>query len=111
MQNFELLKELGGSGKPVMLKRGYSATLTDLLMSAEYIMSCGNSRIILCERGIRTFETASRNTLDISAVPLLKEMTHLPVFIDPSHATGKRSLVTPASLAATAVGRRRRHYG
>lgn len=104
MQNFELLKELGGSGKPVMLKRGYSATLTDLLMSAEYIMSCGNSRIILCERGIRTFETASRNTLDISAVPLLKEMTHLPVFIDPSHATGKRSLVTPMSLAAAAAG-------
>lgn len=104
MQNFELLKELGGSGKPVMLKRGYSATLTDLLMSAEYIMSCGNSRIILCERGIRTFETASRNTLDISAVPLLKEMTHLPVFIDPSHATGKRSLVTPMSLAAEAAG-------
>ena len=87
-----------------MLKRGYSATLTDLLMSAEYIMSCGNSRIILCERGIRTFETASRNTLDISAVPLLKEMTHLPVFIDPSHATGKRSLVTPMSLAAAAAG-------
>lgn len=104
MQNFELLKELGGSGKPVMLKRGYSATLTDLLMSAEYIMSCGNSRIILCERGIRTFETASRNTPDISAVPLLKEMTHLPVFIDPSHATGKRSLVTPMSLAAAAAG-------
>lgn len=104
MQNFELLKELGGSGKPVMLKRGYSATLTDLLMSAEYIMSCGNSRIILCERGIRTFETASRNTLDISAVPHLKEMTHLPVFIDPSHATGKRSLVTPMSLAAAAAG-------
>ena len=104
MQNFELLKELGGSGKPVMLKRGYSATLTDLLMSAEYIMSCGNSRIILCERGIRTFETASRNTLDISAVPLLKEMTHLPVFIDPSHATGKKSLVTPMSLAAAAAG-------
>ena len=104
MQNFELLKELGGSGKPVMLKRGYSATLTDLLMSAEYIMYCGNSRIILCERGIRTFETASRNTLDISAVPLLKEMTHLPVFIDPSHATGKRSLVTPMSLAAAAAG-------
>ena len=104
MQNFELLKELGASGKPVMLKRGYSATLTDLLMSAEYIMSCGNSRIILCERGIRTFETASRNTLDISAVPLLKEMTHLPVFIDPSHATGKRSLVTPMSLAAAAAG-------
>ena len=104
MQNFELLKELGGSGKPVMLKRGYSATLTDLLMSAEYIMSCGNSRIILCERGIRTFETASRNTLDISAVPLLKEMTHLPVFIDPSHATGKRSLVAPMSLAAAAAG-------
>ena len=104
MQNFELLKELGGSGKPVMLKRGYSATLTDLLMSAEYIMSCGNSRIILCERGIRTFETASRNTLDISAVPLLKEMTHLPVFIDPSHATGKRSLVIPMSLAAAAAG-------
>lgn len=104
MQNFELLKELGGSGKPVMLKRGYSATLTDLLMSAEHIMSCGNSRIILCERGIRTFETASRNTLDISAVPLLKKMTHLPVFIDPSHATGKRSLVTPMSLAAAAAG-------
>lgn len=104
MQNFELLKELGGSGKSVMLKRGYSATLTDLLMSAEYIMSCGNSQIILCERGIRTFETSSRNTLDISAVPLLKEMTHLPVFIDPSHATGKRSLVAPMSMAAAAAG-------
>ncbi len=104
MQNFELLKELGGSGRPVMLKRGYCATLADLLMSAEYIMSCGNSRIILCERGIRTFETASRNTLDISAIPLLKEMTHLPVFIDPSHATGKRSLVAPMSLAAAAAG-------
>lgn len=104
MQNFELLKELGGSDRPVMLKRGYSATLTDLLMSAEYLMTCGNSRIILCERGIRTFETASRNTLDISAVPLLKEMTHLPIFIDPSHATGKRSLVAPMSLAAAAAG-------
>ncbi len=104
MQNFELLKELGISGRPVMLKRGYFATLTDLLMSAEYIMSCGNSRIILCERGIRTFETASRNTLDISAIPLLKEMTHLPVFIDPSHGTGKRSLVAPMSMAAAAAG-------
>ncbi len=104
MQNFELLKELGGSGKPVMLKRGYCATLTDLLMSAEYLMTCGNSRIILCERGIRTFETASRNTLDISAIPLLKEMTHLPVFVDPSHATGKRNLVAPMSLAAAAAG-------
>lgn len=104
MQNFELLKELGLSGKPVMLKRGYSATLTDLLMSAEYIMAGGNSNIVLCERGIRTFETASRNTLDISAVPLLKEMTHLPVFVDPSHATGKRSLVAPMSMAAAAAG-------
>ena len=104
MQNFELLKELGGSGKPVMLKRGYCATLADLLMSAEYLMTCGNSRVMLCERGIRTFETASRNTLDISAIPLLKEMTHLPVFIDPSHATGKRSLVMPMSMAAAAAG-------
>ena len=104
MQNFELLKELGSLDKPVMLKRGYFATLTDLLMSAEYLMSCGNSKLILCERGIRTFETASRNTLDISAVPLLKEMTHLPVFIDPSHATGKGSLVIPMSLAAAAAG-------
>lgn len=104
MQNFELLKELGRTGKPILLKRGLANTIDELLMSAEYIMAGGNEQIILCERGIRTFETATRNTLDVSAVPVLKEKTHLPVIIDPSHACGKARLVKPLALAATAVG-------
>ena len=104
MQNFELLKELGGSKKPILLKRGLANTLEELLMSAEYIMSGGNSNIILCERGIRTFETYTRNTLDISAIPVLKELTHLPVIVDPSHATGVARLVRPMALAATVSG-------
>ena len=104
MQNFELLKELGYTDKPVLLKRGLSSTLRELLMSAEYIMAGGNSNVILCERGIRTFETATRNTLDLSAIPLLKEKTHLPVIVDPSHATGSAALVLPMSMAATAAG-------
>ena len=104
MQNFELLKHLGRCDKPILLKRGLSSTLEELLMSAEYIMSEGNERIILCERGIRTFETATRNTLDISAVPLLHQMTHLPVVIDPSHATGKSSLVPSMALAGIVAG-------
>jgi 3-deoxy-7-phosphoheptulonate synthase len=105
MQNFELLKELGKvKGKAILLKRGLANTLQELLMSAEYIMSEGNENVILCERGIRTFETATRNTLDLSAVPVLKELSHLPVVIDPSHATGKRNLVLPMALAAAACG-------
>ena len=104
MQNFELLKELGHVNKPILLKRGLANTLQELLMSAEYIMSGGNGQIILCERGIRTFETATRNTLDISAIPLLHEMSHLPVIVDPSHATGIARLVKPMSLAAAAAG-------
>jgi len=104
MQNFELLKELGRISKPILLKRGFSNTIEELLMSAEYIMSGGNTQIILCERGIRTFETATRNTLDISAVPILKSRTHLPVVIDPSHAGGMAWLVEPLSKAAIAVG-------
>ena len=104
MQNFELLKELGRTNKPVLLKRGLSSTLQELLMSAEYIMAGGNGRVILCERGIRTFETVTRNTLDLSAVPLLKSMTHLPVIVDPSHATGLSRLVKPMALGAAAVG-------
>ena len=104
MQNFELLKELGRISKPILLKRGFSNSIEELLMSAEYIMSGGNSQVILCERGIRTFETATRNTLDISAVPILKSMTHLPVVIDPSHAGGMAWLVEPLSKAAIAVG-------
>ena len=104
MQNFELLKELGHLRKPVLIKRGMSATLQELLMSAEYVMAGGNEQVILCERGIRTFETATRNTLDLSAVPVLKGLTHLPVVIDPSHATGKASLVRPMALAAAAAG-------
>lgn len=104
MQNFELLKELGKTGKPILLKRGLSATIEELLMSAEYIMSGGNNKVILCERGIRTFETATRNTLDLSAIPALKARSHLPVIIDPSHATGIASYVKPMSLAATAAG-------
>ena len=104
MQNYELLKELGKIDKPILLKRGLSSTIQELLMSAEYIMAGGNSRIILCERGIRTFETATRNTLDISAVPVLKELTHLPVIVDPSHGTGNARLVKPMAMAAVAAG-------
>ena len=104
MQHFELLKELGGTDKPILLKRGLANTIEELLMSAEYIMSGGNKNIILCERGIRTFETYTRNTLDLSAIPLLKELTHLPVVVDPSHATGISRLVKPMSLAAAAAG-------
>ena len=104
MQNYELLKELGRTHKPILLKRGLSSTIQELLMSAEYIMAGGNSQIILCERGIRTFETATRNTLDISAVPLLKELTHLPVIVDPSHGTGNARLVKPMAMAAVAAG-------
>lgn len=104
MQNFELLKELGKIRKPILLKRGLSSTIEELLMSAEYIMAGGNDQVILCERGIRTFETATRNTLDISAIPVLKKLSHLPIIVDPSHGTGKSSLVAPMSLAATAAG-------
>ena len=104
MQNFELLKELGKIDKPILLKRGLSSTLQELLMSAEYIMAGGNEKVILCERGIRTFETATRNTLDLAAVPLLKTMTHLPIVVDPSHATGIAHLVKPMAMAATAAG-------
>ncbi len=104
MQNFELLKELGRTNKPILLKRGLANTLKELLMSAEYIMAGGNENIILCERGIRTFETYTRNTLDLSAVPMLKELTHLPVIIDPSHATGVARLVKPMAMAAAACG-------
>lgn len=104
MQNFELLKELGKVRQPVLLKRGLSSTLNELLMSAEYIMAGGNENVILCERGIRTFENATRNTLDLSAVPMLKSMSHLPVIVDPSHATGLSKLVAPMALAAVACG-------
>ncbi len=104
MQNFEMLKELGHSGKPILLKRGLANTLQELLMSAEYIMAGGNNQVILCERGIRTFETATRNTLDLAAVPMLKKMSHLPVIVDPSHATGIAALVKPMALAATVAG-------
>ena len=104
MQNFELLKELGKTKKPILLKRGLANSLKELLMSAEYIMSEGNDKIILCERGIRTFETYTRNTLDLSAVPMLHELSHLPVIVDPSHATGKSWLVEPMALAAAACG-------
>ena len=104
MQNFELLKELGHINKPILLKRGLANTIEELLMSAEYIMAGGNEKIILCERGIRTFETATRNTLDLSIIPVLREKTHLPVIIDPSHATGKAHLVPPMAKAAVAAG-------
>jgi len=104
MQNFELLRELGHMRKPILLKRGLSATLQELLMSAEYIMAGGNTQVILCERGIRTFETATRNTLDLSAIPALRAMTHLPIVVDPSHATGKAELVKPMAVAAAAAG-------
>lgn len=104
MQNFDLLKELGRTKKPILLKRGLANTLKELLMSAEYVMSEGNENIILCERGIRTYETFTRNTLDLSAVPALHELSHLPVVVDPSHATGLARLVEPMSMAAIAAG-------
>ncbi|MDY0300675.1 MAG: 3-deoxy-7-phosphoheptulonate synthase [Trichlorobacter sp.] len=104
MQNFDLLRELGKIRRPVLLKRGMSATIEEFLAAAEYILAEGNEQVILCERGIRTFETATRNTLDLAMVPLVKEMTHLPIMVDPSHATGKRSLVIPMSRAALVAG-------
>lgn len=104
MQNFQLLKELGKIDKPILLKRGMANTLEELLMSAEYIMAGGNEKVILCERGIRTFETSMRNTLDISAIPMLKSKTHLPVIVDPSHAAGIRFMVEPLTMAAIAAG-------
>ncbi len=104
MQNFDLLKELGRTGKPVLLKRGLANTLKELLMSAEYIMASGNERVILCERGIRTYSDYMRNTLDLSAVPMLHELSHLPVIVDPSHATGIARMVPPMALAAAASG-------
>ena len=104
MQNFDLLREVGRTRKPVLLKRGMSATLEEFLAAAEYILAEGNPHVILCERGIRTFETATRNTLDLSIVPLIREISHLPVMVDPSHATGKRSLVSPMSKAALVSG-------
>ncbi|MFW6191928.1 MAG: 3-deoxy-7-phosphoheptulonate synthase [Gemmatimonadota bacterium] len=104
MQNYDLLREVGAADRPVFLKRGMSATIRDLLLAAEYVMSAGNRRVILCERGIRTFGTATRNTLDIASVPVLKQETHLPVVVDPSHASGRRDLVAPLAAAAAAVG-------
>jgi len=104
MQNFRLLKEVGSHNKPVLLKRGLSATIKEFLMAAEYIMAQGNNKIILCERGIRTFETATRNTLDLNAVPVLKKLSHLPVIVDPSHGAGKWDLVAPMAKAAIAAG-------
>ena len=104
MQNFALLQTLGQVRKPVLLKRGMSSTVTELLQAAEYILAGGNERVILCERGIRTFETDSRATLDIAAIPVLKKLTHLPVIVDPSHAAGRAELVAPLALAAVAAG-------
>jgi 3-deoxy-7-phosphoheptulonate synthase len=104
MQNYALLHAVGESQRPVMLKRGMMSTIEELLMSAEYILSHGNNQVILCERGIRTFEPYTRNTLDLSAVPLLKQLSHLPVVVDPSHGTGKWELVAPMALAAVAAG-------
>ena len=104
MQNYDLLREMGKLDKPILLKRGLANTLKELLMSAEYIMSSGNERVILCERGIRTFSDYTRNTFDLSAVPMLHELSHLPVIADPSHATGMSRLVPPMALAATAAG-------
>ena len=104
MQNFELLKQLGHTNKPILLKRGLSSTLQELLMSAEYIMAGGNEQVILCERGIRTFDDYTRNTLDLAAVPMLRELTHLPIIVDPSHATGIARLVPPMALSGTACG-------
>jgi 3-deoxy-7-phosphoheptulonate synthase len=104
MQNFRLLSAVGEQQTPVLLKRGMMATVEELLLAAEYVMAAGNTRVILCERGIRTFEKSTRNTLDICAVPVLKERTHLPVIIDPSHAAGRREIVPPLAKAAVAVG-------
>jgi 3-deoxy-7-phosphoheptulonate synthase len=104
MQNFTLLRELGRTRKPVMLKRGIAATVEEWLLSAEYVLSGGNGNVMLCERGIRTFETATRNTLDISAIPIVKELSHLPVIVDPSHGTGRRDKVAPLARAAAAAG-------
>lgn len=104
MQNFALLKEVGRAGKPVLLKRGMAATIEEWLMAAEYVISAGNPNVVLCERGIRTFETATRNTLDLNAVPVVKELSHLPVIVDPSHGTGKWQYVTPMARAAVAAG-------
>lgn len=104
MQNFELLKEVGKTNKPVLLKRGMMSTLVEWLMSAEYILANGNMKVVLCERGIRTFETATRNTLDLSAVPAIKGMSHLPIIVDPSHGTGKKPLIAPMAMAAAACG-------
>ncbi|MFH0889368.1 MAG: 3-deoxy-7-phosphoheptulonate synthase [Planctomycetota bacterium] len=104
IQNFSLLKEVGKIDKPVLLKRGMDSTIDELLNCAEYILNAGNPKVILCERGIRTFETYTRNTLDLSAIPAIKELTHLPIIVDPSHATGRLSLITPMSLAAIACG-------
>jgi 3-deoxy-7-phosphoheptulonate synthase len=104
MQNFTLLRELGRTRKPVLLKRGISATIEEWLLSAEYVLAGGNTELILCERGIRTFETATRNTLDISAIPIVKQLSHLPVFVDPSHGTGRRDKVAPMARAAVAAG-------
>ncbi len=104
MQNFELLKELGKIDKPILLKRGLAATMKEFLMSAEYIMAGGNEKVILCERGIRTYETFTRNTLDLSAVPMMHELSHLPIIVDPSHATGVKSLIAPMAQAAVAAG-------
>ena len=104
MQNFELLKELGKTNKPILLKRGLSATIEEWLMSAEYIMAGGNNNVILCERGIRTYETFTRNTLDVSAIPIIKRLSHLPVVVDPSHASGKSWLVEPLAMASVAAG-------
>lgn len=104
MQNFYLLKEVGKTNKPILLKRGLSATIEEWLMATEYVLDSGNNQVILCERGIRTFETYTRNTLDLSAVPLVKQLSHLPIIVDPSHGTGKRELIRPMSLAAVACG-------
>ncbi|HIE21079.1 MAG TPA: 3-deoxy-7-phosphoheptulonate synthase, partial [Acidimicrobiia bacterium] len=104
MQNFRLLSEVGAQGVPVLLKRGISSTIDELLLAAEYVVGAGNPRVVLCERGIRTFETETRNTLDVSAVPVLKEKTHLPVLVDPSHAAGRRSLVPALARAGIAAG-------
>jgi len=104
MQNYNLLKELGKIGKPILLKRGISATIEELLLSAEYIMAGGNYDVVLCERGIRTFESATRNTLDVSAIPVIKKLSHLPIIVDPSHGTGRRDKVAPMARASVAAG-------
>jgi len=104
MQNFPLLEAAGRSGKPVMVKRGMAATIEEWLLSAEYVLNQGNKQVILCERGIRTFETYTRNTLDITAIPVVRKLSHLPVFADPSHGTGHRDLVEPLAVAAVAAG-------